>query len=61
MQSLAQSVAREQAVDRRRRAQARAQAARSQHPPSRVRWRAAAAAARLAERLDADAARLILK
>ncbi len=61
MHSLNASVAREQTADRRHRAYARSRSARSQHPPPRVRWRAAAAVARLAERLDADAARLALK
>jgi hypothetical protein len=62
MQSqLTQFVAREQAVDRLERAQARRQAARTGHPPSRVRWRAASVVARVAARLDADAARLAVR
>ena len=61
MHTMNQLVAREQSAERLRRARRRAQAARTFHPPSRVRWRAASAVARLAWRLDADAARLALK
>ncbi|MEJ7894076.1 MAG: hypothetical protein WKF94_15705 [Solirubrobacteraceae bacterium] len=56
-----QLVAREQAADRLRRARARELASQTWHPPSRVRWRAASVVARLAWRLDAEAARIALK
>jgi hypothetical protein len=59
--SLTQYIAREQSADRLRAATRRAEAARTYHPPSRVRGRAASVVARLAWRLDADAARIALK
>ena len=61
MHPLTQHVAREQDADRLRRAARRAQSARTSHPPSPLRRRAASAAARVAWRLDADAARIALK
>jgi hypothetical protein len=62
MQStLTQRVAREQSADRARRAHARRRVSRSSHPPSQVRWRAATVVARLASRLDADAARVAVR
>ena len=61
MQSLSSAVAREQATDRLQRAHERQRVARTSHPPSRVRWRAATAVARLAGRLDRDAARLAVR
>ncbi|MEA2125936.1 MAG: hypothetical protein QOI80_2718 [Solirubrobacteraceae bacterium] len=62
MQStLTQSVAREQAADRLRRARMRQQVSRTLHPPSRMRRRSATVVARLAQRLDADAARVAVR
>ena len=62
MQStITQHVAREQSADRVQRAHARRRVPRSSHPPSHVRWRAATVVARLASRLDADAARVAVR
>ncbi len=62
MQSvLTQQVAREQAADRVTRAHARRRVLRSSHPPSHARRRAATAVARLASKLDADAARVAVR
>jgi hypothetical protein len=62
MQSLlTQSVAREQATDRLRRAARRQPLSRTSHPPSPWRRRSATVVARLAQRLDADAARMTVR
>ncbi len=61
MQSMNTLVAREQAAQRVKRAHERQRVARTGHPPSRVRWRAATAVARLAQRLDQDAARIAVR
>jgi hypothetical protein len=61
MQSLTQSVAREQATDRLRRATRRQLVQQGSHPPSLLRRRTATAVARLARRLDADAARVAVR
>ena len=62
MQSmLTQTVAREQSAARVARAETRRRAAQTLHPPSRVRWRTASAVARLAIRLDPDAARIAVR
>ena len=61
MQSLTTLVAREQAASRVERAHERKRVARTGHPPSQVRWRVATAVARLAWRLDEDAARLAVR
>lgn len=53
-------VAREQAADRVRRARRR-RPVRSAHPPSHMRGRAATVVARLASRLDEDAARVAVR
>lgn len=54
-------VAREQAADRVRRARRRRSVPRSAHPPSHMRGRAATVVARLASRLDEDAARVAVR
>lgn len=63
MQShLTAAVAREQVRDRLERADRRQRLVQTGHPPSRrVRWRAATAVARLAWRLDEDAAKLAVR
>lgn len=61
MQSLNSLVARERVADRLERAHEHQRLTRTGHPPSRVRRRAATAAARLAWRLDRDAARLAVR
>ena len=61
MQSLTQYLARELVADRLRRSRQRHRVSETLHPPSPVRRRAASAAARLAIRLDADAARVAVK
>ena len=61
MHRMNQIVARQRSAERIARAHGRPPSRQTSHPPSRVRGRAAASVARLAERLDADAARLALK
>lgn len=61
MHCMNQLVARERAADRLRHARVRQQAAATWHPPSRARRRTAAVVARLAWRLDAEAARIAVK
>lgn len=62
MHRMNEIVAHQRSAERIDRATRRRQVApQTSHPPSRVRGRAAASVARLANRLDADAARLALK
>ena len=61
MQSMNSLVAREQATQRVERAHERQRVTRTGHPPSQLRWRMATRVARLAWRLDEDAARIAVR